>query len=200
MFRASPPAELPPDQPSTYQRRCAYGSKVLPVAIMRLVARHLGRRLGFWCPCPRIRLLSVVLFLLISKIMSENKEKWCYWRFLISVFLFKRKKKVFRIHQPWKILLPRKVYTAKGVLIYDLCFQNFHCEFLLLRGRLLIKAENEKKNRKTESWVKQFTSTKHKSYEGDFIKPERQIQHLCSSERQRKIFITPTAEIPQSKF
>lgn len=34
----------------------------------------------------------------------------------------------------------------------------------------------------------------------DYIKPERQKQHLCNPERQRMIFITPTTEIPQSKI
>lgn len=134
VFKASPPAELSPDQPSTYQRRCAYGSKVLPVAIMRLVARYLGRRLGFWCPCPRIRLLSVVLFLLISKYSCQRIRRNC----VTKDFNLKGSKKRFTFISPERSPCQWRVYTAKGVLIYDLCFQKFHREFLLLRGRLLI--------------------------------------------------------------
>lgn len=55
-------------------------------------------------------------------------------------------------------------------------------------------------NGKLKTELKQFTSTKHRSYKVDYTKSERPKQRLCNPERQRKIFITPTTEIPQSKF
>lgn len=131
-----------------------------------------------------------------QQILTRQNKNSNYYRFSEGSEGIERKRK--QIH--FTLVRPGRGMYCNGSCDPGSLIWRFCCAILLLGGKLLITAVNEKNKWKTENWVKWFTSRKHKSYQVDYIKSERQKQHLCNPERQRMIFFTPTTEIPQSKF